>query len=151
MKKILFTLALCLVSVYGYAQRQEKFDPKEFQRKFEAFISEQANFTKEEATKFFALYNEMKDKERSNYKQYNELLKSTSENSDDKTITATVNKMYEIDQTNAKLESEYIKKIRKVISDRKYFLFKKAEMRFHSRALRERRQHSNPNNTNAKK
>lgn len=141
MKHILITTLLISFCLNINAQSQsQKFNPKVFQQRFESFTAEKAGFTKEEASQFFALYNEMKSKERLFYRQYNEILKNThSDECDEKTISEKVAKMNQLNNESAKLEVEYYKKFKKIISDRKYFKFKKAEMLFHTKELRGRR------------
>lgn len=140
MRRLLISTLLLCTCFCMNAQSQQKFNPKVFQQRFESFTAEKAEFTKEEAAKFFALYNEMKGKERSYYKQYNDLLKDTDSNdTDDKTISERVARMNQLNAESAKLETEYYKKFKKIISDRKYFKFKKAEKQFHARELRGRR------------
>lgn len=134
---ILFCCSLTISAQQQQSQQRQRFNPKEYQQRFEAFTSERAGFTKDEAAKFFSLYNEMKDKERSYYREYNIILRETDpETVNDKTISNAVNRMNELEIARYKLQPEYMKKFQKVVSAKKYFLFKKAEMRFHSRELR---------------
>lgn len=134
---ILFCCSLTISAQHQQSQQRQRFNPKEYQQRFEAFTSERAGFTKDEAAKFFSLYNEMKDKERSYYREYNKILRETDpETVNDKTISNAVNRMNELEIARYKLQPEYMKKFQKVVSAKKYFLFKKAEMRFHSRELR---------------
>ena len=70
---------------------------------------------------------------------------------------SAVNRMNELEIASYKLQPEYMKKLQKVISAKKYFLFKKAEMRFHSKELRRQQgrgapgAHHNPNNQTTKR
>lgn len=140
MKHLFISALLFCACLQTNAQQQQKFDPKVFQQRFESFTAEKAEFSKEESTKFFELYNEMKGKERALYRQYTEILRHTnSTECDDKAIAAKVATLNHLDAESAKLETEYYKKFRRIISDRKYFQFKKAEMLFNSRELRGRR------------
>ena len=142
---IMFCYCLTIGAQQQRPQQQQRFDPKEYQQRFEAFTSERAGFTKDEAAKFFALYNEMKDKERSFYREYNKILRETKpETVNDKNFISIVNRMNELEIASYKLQPEYIKKLQKVVSPKKYFLFKKAEMRFHSKELRRRQGRGTP-------
>lgn len=143
-KELLILLAIVFHSTICFAQdrEQRKFNPKEFQQRFEAFTAEQAGFTKEEAAKFFAIYNQKKEQERTLYRQTNELVRKTDlKNATDKEITLALNRMTALDASKAKLEQEFTKNARKVISDRKFLLFKAAETRFQARELREMERH----------
>lgn len=138
-KELIILLAiLCHATIcLGQNKDPRKFNPKEFQQRFEAFTTEQAGFTKDEATKFFALFNAMKDKERALYRQKNEITRKTDlKKATDKEITMALNKMTVIDANMAKLEQEFTKNARKVVSDRKFLLFKAAEIHFQARELR---------------
>lgn len=155
---LFFCCGLTLSAQQQQPQQHQKFNPKEYQQRFEAFTSECAGFTKDEAVKFFALYNEMKEKERSYYREYNKILRETKpEAMDEKAIVSAVNRMNELEIASYKLQPEYMKKLQKVISAKKYFLFKKAEMRFHSKELRRQQgrgapgAHHNPNNQTTKR
>lgn len=142
---ILFCCCLTISAQHQQSQQRQRFNPKEYQQRFEAFTSERAGFTKDEAAKFFSLYNEMKDKERSYYREYNKILRETDpETVNDKTISNAVSRMNELEIARYKLQPEYMKKFQKVVSAKKYFLFKKAEMRFHSRELRRQQGRGKP-------
>jgi hypothetical protein len=103
MKQLLITSILFCCSLTISAQQQQshqrqRFNPKEYQQRFEAFTSERAGFTKDEAANFFSLYNEMKDKERSYYREYNKILRETDpETVNDKTISNAVSRMNELE------------------------------------------------------
>jgi len=123
---ILFCCSLTISAQQQQSQQRQRFNPKEYQQRFEAFTSERAGFTKDEAAKFFSLYNEMKDKERSYYREYNKILRETDpETVNDKTISNAVSRMNELEIARYKLQPEYMKKFQKVVSAKKYFLFKK--------------------------
>lgn len=64
MKK-LFSLFLALLAVVTIsAEPKKKFDPEAYRAEQHKFIKCRAQFTNEEATKFFAIYDEMRTKER---------------------------------------------------------------------------------------
>ncbi|MCQ2268301.1 MAG: hypothetical protein MJZ83_05460 [Bacteroidaceae bacterium] len=151
-KHLLFFALLFCVTLTASAQQQQqpkpqRFDPKVYQQRFELFTAEKAEFSKEEAEQFFKLFNEMKAKERLYYRQYNDIIRKTNtEQSSDKELSEKVAKMNQLQTAMANLEPEYYKKFKKIISDKKYFKFKKAEMLFQARELRERRNNNRSNN-----
>ena len=53
---ILFCCCLTISAQHQQSQQRQRFNPKEYQQRFEAFTSERAGFTKDEAAKFFSLY-----------------------------------------------------------------------------------------------
>lgn len=136
MKRLLFTLLLVWLTLPGFAQ---KFSPQEYKLRFESYITEKAGLTKEEASKFFPLYQEMKDKQRVSFHEIRRITHRTViENTDEESFRNLNDRVCELNMQINKVEKEYLDKFRKIISNKKFFLVKKAEADFQYRELRER-------------
>ena len=59
MKRYLVTFILSILTIFAYAQR---FSAEDYKHHLESYITEHAGLTKDEASKFFPLYQELKDK-----------------------------------------------------------------------------------------
>lgn len=134
MKKFLFIFLLLLSFMESYAQ---KFSPEEYQARFVAYVTEKAGLTVDEAGKFFPLYAEMKDKQRKYFHEIRNINFKTDVNtSSEATFRQLNDRIVELNMNIQKLEAEYLGKIRQVISDKKYFLIRKAEESFQYQELR---------------
>lgn len=126
----------CLISIQGMAQ-DKKFSPKEFNTRFEAFATEEAKLTPKEAGQFFPLYREMKEKQRNYYKKMRVLMKNLDNAQEESRYAQANEELIQYKTATAQMELEYLKKFRKILSDKKIFLIQKAEIRFHRQALKQ--------------
>ena len=94
---------------------QQHLSPTEFRAKQQAYITEKAGLTKEEAAKFFPLYFELQDKK----KEQNARIASD------------------------RLDKTYFVRFKKILSAKKLYLVQKAEMRFHRELLKGMRHNDN--------
>lgn len=142
MNRLCIWIIGCLISIQGMAQ-DKKFSPKEFNTRFEAFATEEAKLTQKEAGRFFPLYREMKEKQRNYYKKMRELMKKLDNAQEESCYTQANEELIQYKTATAQVEQEYLKKFRKILSDKKIFLIQKAEIRFHRQALKqaEKKQH----------
>lgn len=142
MNRLCIWIIGCLISIQGMAQ-DKKFSPKEFNTQFEAFATEEAKLTPKEAGRFFPLYREMKEKQRNYYKKMRELMKKLDNAQEENCYTQANEELIQYKTATAQVEQEYLKKFRKILSDKKIFLIQKAEIRFHRQALKqaEKKQH----------
>ena len=116
---------------------QPRLSPEEFREKQQAFITEKAGLTKEEAAKFFPLYFKLQDEKKVLNDRAVSLMKESKE---DKMTDAQYNKVldeiYDSRVAIAELEKAYYQKFKTILPAEKIYLIQKAEMRFHRELLR---------------
>lgn len=134
MKRYFFTSILLFFFSFVYAQR---FSPEEYRQHLESYISEQAGLTKDEASRFYPLYQEMKDKQRVLFREVRTITHRTNiANTNEATFRQLNERICELNLNIDKLEQDYLAKFRQIISDKKYFLVKRAEASFQNIELR---------------
>ncbi len=126
MKRRTILLILTLVVTFTGSTAQDKgpqrFSPEEFRARLEEHITKEAKLTKAEADKFFPIYREMKDKQRKVAMQAQELKrKHPASDATDKDYLNVVTKIAALDAQVASIESEYYKKLCKVVSPKKVY------------------------------
>ncbi len=142
MRKIatLFLSLLLCVAALAQQQRdnkgQPRFDPKAFDQKLEGFISEKAGFSEKESQAFFKLYNEMRDKQRQQQKEINDLKKPAASGDTDAEMSKRVLRIAELEAKSANIKTEYYKKLAKVVPGKKLHKAIVAEDMFHRELLR---------------
>ena len=131
-KKIAYIIMLLLLTVTVDAQNakpnEKKFDPEKFMQEQEAFITKQAKLTTQESARFFPLFRELQNKQRTLFHKQRKYAKSKPQN--DKEAAKII---AEIDQTELqikKLQTDYHNKFCKVIPATKVFQCLQAEERF---------------------
>lgn len=129
---ILLTLVITLpVAAHNFEQNAQRFNPDEYKKQLENYISQKAGFTDEEATKFFPLYHEMKNKQRELAFKSMELKRKQNCNMTDKEYADIIAQITKLDIQTAELAETYYKKMYKVVSARKVFIAMQAEDWFH--------------------
>ena len=144
MKKILIYCICAMMALPMMAQQnrgadgRKHFDPAGFREKMERFMIEEADITREEATKFFPIFHEMKDKQMEIGRQIMELKKQKNPGQmTEKECTEAVLKIESLKVEQAEVGATYTKKLCKAISSKKVFKAMNAEDRFHRMMLRE--------------
>lgn len=138
MKKLVLILFISCFGITVWAQKERaRLKPEEFRAKQEAFITQKADLTKDEAAKFFPAFFELQNKKKELNDKALSLIKKgkddkTTENEYDKIIEQVLDLRIESD----KLEKEYYKRFRKVLSAKKLYKVQYAEMRFHRELLK---------------
>lgn len=111
---------------------------EEFRAKQQAFITEKAELTQEEAAKFFPLYFELQDRKKQlNDEAWKLMRQGKSENTTESQYEEIMTGVYDARIASDRLEKTYFEKFRKILSCRKIYLVQKAEMRFHRDLLRQ--------------
>ena len=105
---------------------QQHLSPTEFRAKQQAYITEKAGLTKEEAAKFFPLYFELQD-EKTTEAQYDAIMEG----------------VYDARIASDRLDKTYFVRFKKILSAKKLYLVQKAEMRFHRELLKGMRHNDN--------
>ena len=131
-KKIAYIIMPLLLTVTVNAQNAKpngkKFDPAKFMQEQEAFITKEAKLTTQESARFFPLFRELQNKQRTLFHKQRKYAKSKPQN--DKEAAKII---AEIDKTELqikKLQTDYHNKFCKVIPATKVFQCLQAEDRF---------------------
>lgn len=123
-----------LWAVEGCEQHLTK---EEFRAKQQAYITEKAGLTSEEATAFFPLYFELQDqKQQLNEEAWTLLREGKKDNVSEERYEEILNGVYEARISADRLEKSYFRKFRNILSCKKIYLVQQAEMRFHRELLK---------------
>lgn len=141
MKRLLvwMVVAFAFVSwtwaVDGCDQRLSK---EEFRARQQAYITEKAGLTAEEADDFFPLYFELQERK---HQLNDEAWKLMREGKKDGVTEARyeeiLESVYDARIAADRLEKSYYGKFKKILSSKKIYLVQQAEMRFHRELLRQ--------------
>lgn len=134
---IILLITFCSVTSLFATHPQERISPEEFKARQQAFITERAGLTKDEAAKFFPMYYELQEKKKQlNNKAWQLIRKGkdpkTTEAQYDEIIEAVFDARIEADQ----LDKTYFKKFKKVLSAQKIYKIQNAEIKFHRELLK---------------
>ncbi len=138
-RKIAVWLVLLCVGVAAGAQEKKKpgFSKEEFRAKQEAFLSEKAELTKEEAARFFPVYFELQDrKQAANDEGWKQIKKGRDPNTTDAEFEQILEKTAQARINADKLELEYLQKFKQILSAKKIYKVQQAEMKFHRDILK---------------
>lgn len=135
-----FILVLLLFSLSAAAQEPptggHRFSPENFKHKIDAFITDKAKLTPQEAQKFLPLYHAMKDAQRKLMRDRGQLLHdAVKEECGEKMCQKALEKINTIDRQVLDIEADYQKKMLKVISACKLLRVKDAEKKFERKML----------------
>lgn len=115
----------------------QHLSPEAFRAKQQAYITEKAGLTKEEAAKFFPVYFELQDRKRQlNEEAWGLLRKGKDENLTEAQYEEIMEGVYDARISSDRLDKTYFEKFKKILSCKKIFLVQKAEMRFHRELLK---------------
>lgn len=129
MKKILCIIIMAITALTVSAEQEEKkFNPQQFQRDQESFITKEAKLTPQEAAAFFPLFRELQKQQRALFSQQRRLERQRPGN--DKDAAKIITDMDEIEMETAKLRALYHKKFCKAISPMKVKACIRAEEKF---------------------
>ncbi len=136
MKKSLYILLLLLcTSISLFAQK--KLSREEFRARQEAFITDKAGLTKQEAKQFFPLYFELQDKKsQCNKEAWEKIRKGKDANLSEKEYNEIVEAVIQSRITADQLDLEYVRKYKKFLSAKKIYNIQRAEMKFHRELLK---------------
>lgn len=138
MKKTFFLLILMsgLISANLNAttgrQDKKRLSPETFRAHRQAFITQKAELTKEEAAAFFPVYFELQDKKKElNDKAWKRMHDLKDEKSTEADYKKALSEMYDTRIAIDQLEKSYFEKYKKILPYKKIYLIQKAEMNFH--------------------
>lgn len=119
------------------AQKKEKTSEVEFRAKKEAYMTEQASLTKEEAAKFFPLYFELQDRKKQiNGKAWKNAEKGKHPQTTEAEYEDIIDEFMHAQQESAELDKEYLKKYKAILSSQKIYQLYKAEIKFHRNMIK---------------
>ncbi len=138
--KSLFIAALAALFLsLGTANAQPKkprFSPADYKQKMENYLTKEAAFSPEEAQKFFPIFRELRDKQRTLNKEMHQLKRNTKEaTATEKDYRELLDKLYDLKEKVADLESDYVEKMCKAVPASKVYKALNAESRFHRKML----------------
>ena len=141
MKKRLYSFILAITACLISLQAQpSKLSKEEFRQRQQAFITEKAGLKPEEAKEFFPLYFELQDKKQEyNKTAWQKQRKGKDNNTTEDEYAQIIEDVIQARIDVDRLELEYIRKYKKILSAKKIYLIQKAEMRFHRELLKNMR------------
>ncbi len=139
-KLVMLLVACCAVLPMGAQQQDRKpqrLTPEEFRAKHEAFITEKAKLTPQEAAKFFPLYFELQEKKKELNKEPHQLFPQgkkgeLSEEECEKILRAVADSKIE----TAQLEKKYLDKFKEILTYKKILQVQRAETYFYRELLK---------------
>ena len=131
------TLVACLFCTTTFAQKKKQPSETEFRTKQQAYMSQKAGLTQEESKHFFPLYFEFQDKKKEINKEAWEIAKQgKNSNTTESEYETIIDTFFDNQETIAKLEKEYIKKYREILSAKKIYMIYWAERKFNRNMLK---------------
>ncbi|MDO4164149.1 MAG: hypothetical protein Q4D56_07145 [Bacteroides sp.] len=117
---------------------QQRLSREEFRARQEAYITEKAGLTQEEATKFFPVYFELQDrKKKLNDEAWDLFRKGKDKNTTEAQYSEILEDVYDKRIASDRLDKTYFEKFKKILSCKKIYLVQQAEMRFHRDMLKD--------------
>lgn len=133
MKKVIILLFIwvgslpALWAIDGYHQHLSR---EEFRTKQQAFITEKAELTANEAEKFFPVYFELQDKKKELSSQIWKLLRNKDDKRTDDQYEKAMLQVYDLRIESSELDKTYCQKFKTILSAKKIYMVQRAEMRF---------------------
>lgn len=135
-------LALCATGLYsqlGQQGQQQRFSPERFDAELQQFITDEAHLTAEEATRFFPVFKEMKQKQRQLFNRQRE--QSRVKPQDEAGCMNAIKERDEIELQLKHVQQTYHNKFLEILPASKVYDIINAEDRFHRRMMRNWGQH----------
>lgn len=134
----LITLFACLlICCPSFAQDKQRCSEDEFRMKKQAYITEKAGLTSEEAQAFFPIYFELQEKKKEkNKKTWSNARKGMKPETSEEEYQEIINQHFNSQHEILDLEKEYIDKYRKVLTDKKIYMVYRAEIKFNRNMLK---------------
>ena len=115
----------------------QRLSKDEFRAKQQAYITEKAGLTSEEAEAFFPLYFELQDrKHQLNEEAWKLMREGKQENLSEERYDEIMEGVYDARISSDRLEKTYYGKFKKILSSKKIYQVQRAEMRFHRELLK---------------
>ncbi len=130
----LTALCFCLTLQAQQPGKQPKgprFSKEEFRVRQEAYLTEKAELTKEEAAQFFPVYFELQDKKQAlNHEGWQRMRKGKDPNTTEAEYEKMVEDILKTRIETDKLDLEYLARFKKILSAKKIYKLQHAEMKF---------------------
>ena len=140
MKRLLVLIVLAcgwmplLWAMHGCDQRLTR---EEFRSRQQAYITEKADLTPQEAAEFFPLYFELQDKKQQlNEEAWKLLREGKKEGVTEKRYEEILEGVYDARISADRLEKTYYNKFKKILTNKKIYLVQRAELSFHRTILK---------------
>jgi hypothetical protein len=105
---------------------------EEFRAKQEAYLTEQAELTQDEAARFFPLYFELQDKKKAlNDAAFAKSRKGKDGNATEKEYEEILDELAQARLACDRLDVEYLGRFKQILSAKKLYFLQRAEMKFH--------------------
>lgn len=127
-------LTLVMATTLQAQDGDRKFSPKKFEADLEAFITKEAALTPQEATKFFTLFREMRQKQRTIYGRIKHYAKQPM--TDDAAAERAIDECDKLQIELKEIEQKYHQRMVREVSAVKVAQAIKAESRFHRRMMK---------------
>lgn len=116
---------------------EQRLTREEFRARQQAYITEKAGLTKEEADKFFPVYFELQDRKKElNDEAWRLLRKGKDESTTEEQYEEIMIGVYDARVSTDRLERSYLEKFRKILPYKKIYKVLRAEMRFNRDLLK---------------
>ncbi len=132
--KQIFPFFFALVFALNIHAQQFKFSPEKFESQLVSYITKEAHLSQQEASVFFPIYKEMREKQRQLFIQQRTLAKNKPQ--DEKGCLKAIRERDRIDIELKELQKTYHDKFLKSLSASKVYDILKAEDRFHRRMMK---------------
>ena len=138
MKRHYLFILLTFLCISLHAQKQGKgCSEEEFRAKKQAYLTEQAGLTQEEAAKFFPIYYELQAlKKEINQKAWKAAKKGKEPQTTEAEYEAILNGFIDAEAQNGELDKEYLKKYQSVLTNKKIYMVLRAEIKFNRNMLK---------------
>lgn len=137
--KVKYTLlALAVLVCFPlFAQKNNKCSVEEFRAKQQAYMTQKAGLTTEEARNFFPLYFELQDKKRAmNKHAWAEARQGVQPQTTEDEYGTIIDHFFSTQHEILDLEKEYIEKYRKILTNRKIYMIYWAEIKFNRNMMK---------------
>ncbi len=130
-------LMACLFFLPASAQKKDKCNETEFRAKKQAYMAKRANLTQEETEKFFPLYFEFQDKKKEiNKGAWGKAKNGIKPETSEEQYEDIIDNFFDEQERIARLEKEYIKRYREILSNKKIYMLYWAEIKFSRNMLK---------------
>ena len=130
-------LMSCLFFLPASAQKKDKCNETEFRAKKQAYMAKKAHLTQEETGKFFTHYFEFQDKKKEiNIEAWGNAKKGIKPETSEEQYEEIIDNYFDEQERIDRLEKEYIKRYREILSNKKIYMLYWAEFKFSRNMLK---------------
>ena len=128
-RRLILSLLAVVVSVSTFAQDNQRFSPERFEANLQEYITKEAKLTPQEAEKFFPVYKEMRDKQRTIF--FEQRRQEMTKPQDEAACMKAIKDNDAYDLKLKQIQQSYHEKFLKMLPASKVYDIIKAEDRFH--------------------